>query len=59
MNELTDEEWIHVYHWRRWLAQGGTKLTSAPMALKPLLAIIDRLTETPPVSPPNLSTPEK
>ena len=43
--KLTEEEAVQVAHWRRWVENGGTKLNYAPMAIEPLLDIIDRLTQ--------------
>jgi hypothetical protein len=46
MKKLTDLERREVEHWRVWL-RTGSRLEYAPMALGPLLAIIDRLTSSP------------
>lgn len=43
--KLTKEEQYQVEHWKRWIACGGQQLLFAPTALRPLLAIIDRLTK--------------
>lgn len=46
-DKLTERERVEVEHWRRWTAQGGRSLTHAPMALEPLVEIIDRLAPRP------------
>ena len=44
MGRLTQRELQEIAHWRGWCFQGGQKLEHAPMAILPLLAIIDKLT---------------
>jgi hypothetical protein len=41
--KLKDSERQEVEHWRSWVAKGGGQLLHAPMAIEPLLAIIDRV----------------
>jgi len=43
--KLSERERQEVEHWRKWVERGGTTLNRAPMAIIPLIAIIDKLTK--------------